>query len=242
MKRVVKIGGRTHGDSTNGYLCVVHGGGDQMSDLHVKLGIAPVFVEGRRVTSEVDLELLRMALSGSANKHLVSALVSLRVPAVGISGEDAGLIEARLHDFTLLGYVGRPETINETFLRHLLRGGYVPVISPLSRDAGGSASLPLNINGDDAAAAIAISLGADELVFVGDVPGVLVDGKVLSDLENDAALALIDQGIARNGMIAKLEAALSALDAGVPTVRIGDASAICGQGQGTTIRRALCLS
>ncbi|MDQ3949685.1 MAG: acetylglutamate kinase, partial [Gemmatimonadota bacterium] len=161
---VVKVGGRAQSDpaliralaaawaAAPGSLVVVHGGGDEVSALQRALGVAPTFVGGRRVTSADDIDVLRMALSGSANKRLVSALVSRGLPAVGLSGEDAALLTAAPLDPERLGCVGDPRQVNVALLRHLLGGGYLPVVSPLSRSEAAAAadSVALNVNGDDA--------------------------------------------------------------------------------------------
>ncbi len=249
MTRVVKVGGRPQSDPRlaaivascwsrdAGSVVLVHGGGDEVSALQSALGGASTFVEGRRVTTAKDIELVRMALSGSANKRLVATLVECGIEAVGLSGEDAGLISAAPMDAARLGYVGVPRTVNVAFLKHLLSGGYMPVISPVSRDASGTLGAALNVNGDDAAAAIAAALGAAELLLVADVPGVMRDGDVIPSLTPDAARALIADGVAAGGMQAKLQAALNALAGGVPQVRISDLVAIDDPDRGTVLRR-----
>jgi acetylglutamate kinase len=256
--RVVKIGGRAQSDpalpaalaaawaATPGSLVVVHGGGDEVSALQRALGATPTFVGGRRVTSADDIELLRMALSGSANKRLVSALVSRGVSAVGLSGEDAALLTAAPLDPQRLGCVGDPRHVNVGLLQHLLDGGYLPVISPLSRSeapaASGVESTALNVNGDDAAALLAAALEASELLLVADVAGVLVDDIVLPDLSPVGAGQLIASGAVSGGMVAKLEAALAALASGVARVRIGDVRAIHDSTRGTVVSRDGVLS
>ncbi len=249
MTRVVKVGGRPQSDPRlaaivascwnrdAGSVVLVHGGGDEVSALQSALGETSTFVEGRRVTTAKDIELVRMALSGSANKRLVATLVECGIEAVGLSGEDAGLIAAAPMDAQRLGHVGVPRTVNVAFLKHLLSGGYMPVISPVSRDASGTLGAALNVNGDDAAAAIAAALGAAELLLVADVPGVIRDGAVIPSLTPDAARALITDGIAAGGMQAKLQAALNALAGGVPQVRISDLVAIDDPDRGTVLRR-----
>jgi acetylglutamate kinase len=251
--RVVKVGGRAQGDpalapslaaawhGAPGALCVVHGGGDEISALQRAVGAEPAFVGGRRVTSERDIELVRMALSGAANKRLAAALVTCGVSALGLSGEDAGLITARPRDGGTLGRVGEPARVDARLLRHLLDGGYLPVISPLSRDATGRDGGALNVNGDDAAAAIAVALGARELLLVADVPGVLIDGVLATVLDAADAPALIARGTAAGGMAAKLQAAVRALEHGVDRVRIGDLTALGDPARGTvvTLERSL---
>jgi acetylglutamate kinase len=252
---VVKVGGRAQSDpglagalaaawvAVPGSLVVVHGGGDEVSALQRALGATPTFVGGRRVTSPEDIELLRMALSGSANKRLVSALVSRGVAAVGLSGEDAGLLTAAPLDPDRLGCVGDPRQVNVAVLQHLLAGGYLPVVSPLSRsEAPTAVCAALNVNGDDAAATIAAALEADELLLVADVAGVLVDGCVVPELAPVAVGQLIAGGTANGGMVAKLEAALAALASGVARVRIGDVSAIHDLARGTVVARDAALS
>lgn len=253
--RVIKIGGRPQSDPGlsariaelwSGARCplvIVHGGGDEVTRLQAALGLEAQFVGGRRVTGAGDIDVVRMALSGSANKRLVASLVGHGVRALGLSGEDASLLTAAPVDPQRLGYVGAPHRANVELLRHLLDGGYVPVISPVSRNAcvgtAGPNSLgdtpALNVNGDDAAAALAVALAAGELLLVADVPGVMSDGAVIPRLRAAVARELISAGTAAGGMRAKLEAAMSALSGGVARVRIGDIAAIDNPALGTLI-------
>lgn len=249
MTRVIKVGGRPQVDPalasalasaqhrTPGSLVVVHGGGDEVSTLQRLHGVVSEFNGGRRITSLLDLEIIRMALSGSANKRLVSALVAAGVPALGLSGEDAGLLLAAPLDTAQFGYVGVPVSVNTTLLRHLLDGGYLPVLSPVSRCTSPAEGLTLNVNGDDAAAAIAVALEAEELLLVSDVPGVLREGVAVASLSSDDAHRLIDDGTASGGMAAKLQAALAALEGGVERVRISDIAAIEDRERGTELIR-----
>jgi acetylglutamate kinase len=123
-------------------------------------------------------------------------------------------------------------------MQHLLTGGFCPVVSPLARDRDSSAGGVLNVNGDDAAAAIAVALGASELLLISDVDGVLVDGVAMTQLDADGARALMRSGVARGGMAAKLEAALGALARGVARVRIGAVSALTDDSRGTVMTLA----
>jgi len=248
VTKVIKIGGRPQSDpalaaalasgweQAGGGLVLVHGGGDEVSTLQAALGGTAKFVDGRRVTTEKDIDLVRMALSGSANKRLVSSLVESGIEAVGLSGEDAALIAASPMDAVRLGHVGVPTGINVAFLRHLLSGGYLPVISPVSRDGSGTLGAALNVNGDDAAAAIAVALGAAELLLVADVPGVMCDGQIIKELTADGARRLMEDGIVAGGMRAKIEAGLAAVGGGVARVRISDIGAIVDTDRGTCIR------
>ena len=247
--RVIKIGGRPQLDpalpsalaaahrAAPGTLLLVHGGGDEVSTLQRLYGVEARFSGGRRITSALDLEIIRMALSGSANKRLVSALIDAGVSAIGLSGEDGALLTADPLDPAQYGHVGAPATVNATLLRQLLGAELLPVISPVSRSTDRSLGATLNVNGDDAAAAIAAALGADELLLVSDVAGVLLDDRPITALGPDDAQRLIDDGTARGGMAAKLQAALSALDGGVQRVRISDIAAITDPHRGTVLTR-----
>ncbi|MBW7932003.1 MAG: acetylglutamate kinase [Gemmatimonadaceae bacterium] len=246
MRRVIKIGGRAQGDpqlivqlaaaaGRGESLAIVHGGGDEVSALQRRLGLEPQFRGGRRVTSAEDLELVRMVLSGATNKRLVAQLLNAGVRAVGLSGEDAGLLLAHVTD-PAFGRVGGAMTAQPFLLTHLWSGGFIPVVSPLGRDADDPQGGGLNVNGDDAAAAIAAALGADELLLVADVAGVLNDaGATIPELDSVAAQALIASGVAKGGMAAKLEAGALALRGGVRRVRIGDLRAITDASAGTRL-------
>jgi acetylglutamate kinase len=246
VTRVIKIGGRPQMDpSLPGLIAeawdavtgavVVHGGGDEISALQKALGSTAQFVDGRRVTSAEDVEIVRMALSGTANKRLVSALVHEGVRAVGISGEDASLIAAMPVDAARLGHVGAPHRVNGSLLLHMIDGGYLPVVSPVSRNVGHELGPALNVNADDAAAAIAVAIEADELTLVSDVPGVMVDDLPVERLSIGHARTLMKNGSATGGMHAKLVAAIAAVEGGVARVRITDLGGIKDRARGTHI-------
>lgn len=249
--RVVKVGGRAQGapgitaalhqawsDSPHGF-CIIHGGGDEVSSMQRALGREAAFVGGRRVTSQGDLDLLRMVLSGMVNKRLVNALVAVGIPAVGLSGEDDALIGAEVIDGASLGLAGRPTVINVQLLRTLMEAGYVPVISPVGYDATSGKGGALNVNGDDAAAAIAASLRADELLLIADVEGVRdAEGEVVQSLSIESARDLITSGVAAGGMAAKLESAHVALLGGVDRVRICDLAGLVDSERGTFVTQS----
>jgi acetylglutamate kinase len=249
VTRVLKIGGRPQSDPNlpaliadswdglSGAMVLVHGGGDDISALQTTLGITAKFVDGRRVTTAQDLELVRMALSGTANKRLVSLLVREGVRAVGLSGEDASLIAAIPIDSGRLGHVGAPQKINCSLLLHMIDGGYLPVISPVSRNIGHELGPALNVNADDAAAAIAVAIDAKELLIVSDVPGVMVDDRPATTLTIAEARGLMQDGRASGGMRAKLAAAVTAVEGGVERVRITDLGGINDRTRGTLVQR-----
>ena len=245
---VVKLGGRTQGDpalpgalaalwrATGGRVVVVHGGGDQISALQRLRGEEPVFIGGRRVTTDTALELVRMVLSGLANKQVVSALVAAGAPAVGISGEDAGLLRATPIDAATFGHSGTPAAVDPSVAHALLAAGFLPVISPVAARDEVATPGAYNVNGDDAAAAIAAALGAGELYLMADVPGVLdADRQRIPQLTLTAARALVASGVAGGGMAAKLDACAAALAGGVGCVRIGDLAALTQPDAGTAI-------
>jgi acetylglutamate kinase len=248
VTRVIKIGGRPQADPSlasmvaecwdaiSGAMVLVHGGGAEVTALQQAFGISAHFVDGRRVTTAQDVELVRMALSGSANKRLVASLVREGVRAIGLSGEDASLIAATPVDAAKLGHVGTPQQINSSLLQHLLDGGYLPVVSPVSRNIAHELGPALNVNADDAAAAIAVAIDAEELLIVSDVPGVLVDDEPVPSLGVEEARRLIRDGLATGGMRAKLQAATAAVTGGVKRVRITDLNGIADAERGTMIR------
>lgn len=246
--RVVKIGGRAQADprlfailaeawnDPPRSLCVVHGGGDEVSAMQRALGREAAFIGGRRVTSKNDLDLMRMVLSGLVNKRLVNGLVAAGVTAVGLSGEDGALIRAEIIDAESLGFAGRPTSVNSQLLQVLIDAGNMPVISPVACNGESAEGGALNVNGDDAAAAIAVALGADELLLIADVEGVRDErGEIVPVLSLESARELIEKGTAAGGMAAKLESAHAALVAGVDRVRICDLAGLANDERGTFI-------
>lgn len=244
--RVIKIGGRPQADprlpgllaaearKSGVRLVVVHGGGDEVSAMQRTMGIEPTFIGGRRVTSAADLDVVRMLLSGTVNKRIVAQLGTAGGMAVGLSGEDGGLLTARVAD-ERFGRVGRDVQCDPSLLKDLLEAGWLPVLSPLARDRDSKTSEGLNVNGDDAAAAIASALHADELLFLADVEGVLENGKTVKQLDRGAIEDLAARGVVAGGMLAKLEAAVTALEKGVRTVRVGSIHAVADPVHGSTI-------
>jgi acetylglutamate kinase len=170
------------------------------------------------------------------NKRLVSSLVSAGIPAVGISGEDAGTIVATAIDPDRLGRAGKPVSVNVELIEALLNAGFLPVISPLASEDGGLPGEALNVNGDDAAAAIAIALGGAELLLVADVAGVLDGGgATMQSIAPTEASELIHHGVINKGMRAKLEAGFAALTGGVGRVRISTLGGLSDPTEGTQL-------
>ena len=253
---VVKIGGSTlgsHDTSLNDLVTlqgegldvvVVHGGGNIISQWMQRQGIAPRFVNGLRVTDASSLDIVVAVLAGLINKELVSQLHQLGGRAIGISGIDSGLLEAYIANPDL-GFVGEISRVNEEPLRAILDSGYIPLVAPVAmhcHDGSEHSGKPLNINGDTVAGELAYALGAERLVFLTDVAGVM-DGsrRVLRRLDRRRADILFQSGVVQGGMIPKLAASLRALErtpvADIVDGRLPGALLDCvrGRSSGTTI-------
>jgi acetylglutamate kinase len=201
---------------------VVHGGGPQISDLMRRLGKEPEFVDGRRVTDAETVDIVRMALVGKVNREIVAMVNRLGSYAVGLSGEDAGLIRVDQRD-PRLGFVGDVRAIDPTMVMRLLREELIPVIATIGVDDDGQA---YNINADTVAGAIAESLDAEKLVYLTDVAGVYEnwpdESSLISRVDVDGLERLIAGGAVSEGMIPKLESCVSALRNGVHRAHILD--------------------
>ncbi|MBC7327587.1 acetylglutamate kinase [bacterium] len=193
---------------------VVHGGGKEITEWMRRLGKEPVFVEGRRITDEESLEIAEMVLTGKTNKDLVARLWKLGGKAVGVSGKDGGFLIAKRQSG--LGEVGEIEKVNPHILNILLNESYIPVISTIAMDENGKG---LNVNADTTAGHIAGALGAEKLLILTDVPGVLdEEGNLISLVRFDELDALIAK--VSGGMKPKLEACKIALLKGVKSAHI----------------------
>ena len=201
---------------------VVHGGGPQISELMRRLGKVPELRDGLRVTDAETLDIARMVLVGKVNRDLVGA-INVHAPwAVGLSGEDAGLITAEAAD-PALGFVGNVGGMNVTILERLLAEELIPVIATIGSDAAGQA---YNINADTVAAAVAIALGAAKLVYLTDVEGIRAvadePSSVQRTLTADGLRKLVSDGGVGSGMIPKAGGCLSALASGVGQAHVLD--------------------
>ena len=194
---------------------VVHGGGKTIAAYQEKLGLEPAFLEGLRITDEASMDVAEMVLSGLANKRIVRTLVNAGVRAAGISGVDDGTIyvEQMWHPLGDLGRVGEIQDVDTHLIRTLIAADVVPVISPIS--IGALDGLSYNVNADHAATAVAAKLGAIRLVFVSNVPGILVAGRVVRAITATQAENWIEEGIITGGMIPKVRSAIHAVQGGV---------------------------
>ena len=215
-------------------ICVVHGGGKQLSDLASKLGVEQTIIEGRRVTDDATLEMAKMIFAGKINTDILAALRQRGIEAVGLSGVDGNTVhaikrppkeilnrETGVRDKVDFGYVGDVVQINSRLLTVLLDHGYLPVISSLGADAEG---IVFNINADTIAAEIAVQLRAEKLILLSDVDGIYLkpgDAQTkLSRLNAAEADELIASGAATGGMIPKLQSITTLLRRGVHSAHI----------------------
>jgi len=200
---------------------LIHGGGPEITRMLDRLGKRSRFVNGLRVTDEETMDVVEMVLAGRANKALVSMIAAAGGSAVGVSGKDGKVFQARkLPGPEDLGQVGEIETVDPTLIKLLSGNGYIPVVASIGIGADGRS---FNLNADHAAGALAAALGASKFILLTDVPGVLAGGEggeVLSTLQAQEARRLIREGVIARGMIPKVEACLAALAAGVPTAHI----------------------
>ncbi len=203
-------------------IVLVHGGGPEISELMEKLGKKPEFVDGLRVTDKETVDIVQMVLSGKVNKTLVNLLEARGGHAIGLSGMDGSMITAKIRD-PRLGYVGKVTDVNIKPVTDLLEKGYIPVISTVGSDHDGNA---YNINGDTAAAFIAGALGAERLIMMTDIDGILRDrndpASLISELTVEEVAELTKSGVISGGMIPKVECCLEALQEGVKNVVILD--------------------
>lgn len=214
-------------------IILIHGGGKHATTLGEKLGIKSEFVSGRRITSQAMLEVTKMSFAGELNTEILASFHKQGVHAIGLSGIDGGLIQAKKRPLTKVkddsgkerevdfGFVGDIVKIDPTILHHLVIGGYVPVICSLASDSSGQV---LNINADTVASRIAAEVKASKLIILGSVDGVLKNlndqTSLFTTLTAVQAQDLLDSNTASGGMIPKLTTALDALTRGVPRVHI----------------------
>ena len=201
---------------------LIHGGGPEISQTMKRLGKEAVFLNGLRVTDKETVDIVQMVLAGKINKTLVNLLQIKGGHAVGLSGIDGGIIEAKMKD-ERLGYVGEITKIRTQPITDLLEKNYIPVISTVASDRQGNT---YNINGDTAAAYIAGALNAKRLIMMTDIDGILRDkddpSTLIHKLTVSEAKGLYEEGIISGGMIPKVDCCIEAISKGVQTVVIND--------------------
>ena len=225
-------------------IVLVHGGGPEISELMDKLGKKPTFVDGLRVTDKETMDIVQMVLAGKVNKTLVTLLESKGGKAMGVSGMDGRLIEAKVKN-EKLGFVGSITKINIQPVVDLMNNGYIPVISTVGCDKQGNT---YNINGDTAAAYIAGALGAESLIMMTDIAGILRDkddpATLIPEITISDAAKLQEEGVISGGMIPKVECCVEAITKGVKKVFIMDGRVphsilmeiLTNEGAGTMVR------
>jgi acetylglutamate kinase len=199
---------------------IVHGGGAEISQALKAAGRETIFVDGMRVTQAEDIQIVEAVLSGAINERIATWLSNNEVRCRRMSGKTEGLIIAEpllTRAGKSMGYVGKIVKVNPTAALDALSGKEVPVVSPISGNAAGQS---YNVNADSAAAALAAAAGCTDLVFITDVPGVMVDKKILASLTVAEARRLIADGTITGGMVAKMESVFEALDGNVPRVHV----------------------
>jgi len=210
---VLKLGGRVAAAAAGEALAlraaghdvvVVHGAGPQITAEMERRGIEPTFVAGRRVTTVDVLNVVRASLA-EVNSEVCAAIGP---EAISLFGDEIGL---RANQVDALGLVGHPVPSASPAIEDALAAGHIPVVAPLAEG-------PLNVNADEAAAALAVGLGAERIVFVSDVPGVLMDGAVMRQIDVEAAVRMLGDGTFQGGIVPKLEAAVLATRGGVHAV------------------------
>lgn len=213
---------------------IVHGGGKTIANYQTRLGLETQFLEGLRVTNDASLDVAEMVLSGLMNKRIVRALVNGDIRAAGVSGVDDGTIyvEKMWHPMGDLGRVGDIQDVDTYLLKTLIDADIVPVVSPIS--FGSLDGLSYNVNADHAATAIASHLKAIKLIFVSNVPGIMVAGRVARAVTSNQAESWIDEEIITGGMIPKVRSALEAVRNGVAQAVISNLAGI-QDGTGTGI-------
>ncbi|MBC8260129.1 MAG: acetylglutamate kinase [SAR324 cluster bacterium] len=199
---------------------IIHGGGPEVSKAMERLGQEVSFIDGLRVTSSENLKVAEMVLSGTINKEIITHLNTFGGKAVGVSGKDGLLIEARKkshHGGIDLGFVGEIASVNPELLLVLLKQDFIPVVSPIGLGKDGTT---YNINADTTASRIAVALGAHKIIFMTDVDGVLEEGKLCAQLSANEAEKLIKQKVIGGGMAPKVEAGLFCVKNGVESAQI----------------------
>ncbi len=229
---LIKIGGRAFEDE-QGFrelaeailvdrkveVIIVHGGGAEISQALKDAGRETEFIDGIRVTQAEDIQIVEGVLSGTVNQRISSWLEANGVSTVRMSGKTDGLfiVEPLVRDGRNLGFVGRIKQVNPAVVTDAVVSGKVPVISPISANAKGES---YNVNADSAAAALAAAAECTDLVFVTDVPGVLIAEQTRPSLSTKEAQRLIAEGVIKGGMVAKMESAFYALNRDVARVHI----------------------
>jgi acetylglutamate kinase len=212
---------------------LVHGGGKEVTQFAQKLSIPTRFVNGRRFTDDQTMEVVEMVLNGKINPYVAAQLRLCRIPALGLSGRDGGLVLAK--QVKSLGRVGLPVKVRSDFILKLIRLKQTPVLASIAEDQKGN---PLNVNADEMASAIAASLKAKRLILFTDVPGILdQQGKTIPQISLKQGREFIQKGVITGGMIPKIQSAFHALKQGVQEIWILHGKLPLSRSQGTLMTK-----
>ena len=224
---------------------LIHGGGPEISAMMEKIGKVPQFIDGLRVTDKETIDIVQMVLAGKVNKDLVNLLQTKGGHAIGVSGIDGGILECQMKD-EKLGYVGKITKVRAKPIEDILEKNYIPVVSTVASDRHGNS---YNINGDTAAAHIAGALGAERLIMMTDIAGVLKDkddpSTLIPEITVSEAKGLYASGVISGGMIPKVDCCIDAIEHGVENVVIMDGriphsilmELLTDEGAGTMVKR-----
>jgi len=224
---------------------LIHGGGPEISAMMERIGKVPQFIDGLRVTDKETIDIVQMVLAGKVNKDLVNLLQTKGGHAIGLSGIDGGILECKMKD-EKLGYVGKITKVRTQPIEDILEKNYIPVVSTVASDRQGNA---YNINGDTAAAHIAGALGAERLIMMTDIAGVLQDkddpSTLIPEITVSEAKSLYESGVISGGMIPKVDCCIDAIEHGVENVVIMDGriphsilmELLTDEGAGTMVKR-----
>ena len=224
---------------------LIHGGGPEISAMMEKIGKVPQFIDGLRVTDKETIDIVQMVLAGKVNKDLVNLLQTKGGHAIGVSGIDGGILECQMKD-EKLGYVGKITKVRAKPIEDILEKNYIPVVSTVASDRHGNS---YNINGDTAAAHIAGALGAERLIMMTDIAGILRDkddpSTLIPEISVSEAKGLYDSGVISGGMIPKVDCCIDAIEHGVENVVIMDGriphsilmELLTDEGAGTMVKR-----
>lgn len=198
---------------------LVHGGGPQADAISKKMGHKPIKINGRRITTKIDLEIVKMLYGGSMNLEILSTMRKLKMKGIRVSGLDGNLIHAKIRPKKEIdyGFVGDIAEINPEILHDLLNKGYLPIVSPLAVTTNG---VILNINADTIATELAIILKAEKFILFSNTDGILKNGKLIRYLNTQKAQILMDEKIIKDGMLVKTENCIKAARNGVKRVHI----------------------
>ncbi|MGL1894648.1 MAG: acetylglutamate kinase [Spirochaetaceae bacterium] len=198
---------------------LVHGGGAEVTEASKVYGLEAKFIDGVRMTTKPEMQIVDGVLAGRINKRIVRTFETLEVPAVGLSGNDGQIFTGEPIDSLGENRTGKVTFTDPNLLNLLIHGGFTPIICSVSMDKDGN---PLNINADEAALAVSVTLKANKVIFLSDIPGILKENEVLKHMTLESIKEEIESGVISGGMIPKVKSSISAIENGVKSVVISN--------------------